>query len=257
MRKVHWIVSNNMFNEDGFARLLAAFERLGSKYTLVKTIPFTQELTPEPEIDPSERVVVLGTYTLCHIARARSWFPGSFHNDATFDYGVQWMYWKDLMLNDGSLWPLKSVPESLFAHPQFIRPVLDTKSFIGQVMDLEQFRRFRDGVLALLPEDQLVSPKREIYQETRVWIVDHEVVTASLYKFGTLKRYEERGARSAEGCFAKEAHEVWFPTGTYVMDVADTPDGFKIVEVNNLNAAGFYAGDMQKLVGAIEFAYSR
>lgn len=36
------------------------------------------------------------------------------------------------------------------------------------------------------------------------------------------------------------------------MHLAETPDGMKVVEVNNLNAAGFYAGDMQKLVAAIE-----
>jgi hypothetical protein len=36
------------------------------------------------------------------------------------------------------------------------------------------------------------------------------------------------------------------------MDIADTADGLKIVEVNNLNSAGWYRCDMQKLIMALE-----
>jgi hypothetical protein len=36
------------------------------------------------------------------------------------------------------------------------------------------------------------------------------------------------------------------------LDVADTPDGLKIIEINNLNSAGFYKADMMKLVMALE-----
>jgi hypothetical protein len=37
-----------------------------------------------------------------------------------------------------------------------------------------------------------------------------------------------------------------------VLDVGRVGDQLKVVEVNTLNSAGFYAADMQKLVEAIE-----
>jgi len=36
------------------------------------------------------------------------------------------------------------------------------------------------------------------------------------------------------------------------MDVARTPEGLKIIEVNNLNSSGFYAANVENLVLAIE-----
>ena len=36
------------------------------------------------------------------------------------------------------------------------------------------------------------------------------------------------------------------------MDIAETPDGLKIIEVNNLNSAGWYKGNVQKLIEALE-----
>ena len=279
---MHWIVSNNMFNEEGFARLLAAFERMDVKHTLVKTIPFTNHLLPEICTCPchyremlhieaccdssqvpvtSNQIVVMGTYTLCNIARERGWLPGSFHDEVTFDYELQRKKWPGQMLNDDLRGgKLKKVPEELFAEPMFVRPVHDTKSFIGQIMDLEQFRAFRDGVLALRPEDQptitgdtevIIASKKEIWSETRVWMVYGKAVTASQYKFGTLKRYSSEVPPVILE-YAEMLAQMWVPAPAFVVDIADTPEGLKAVEVNNFNAAGFYAADMQRLVGAIE-----
>jgi hypothetical protein len=253
---MHWVVQSNMFNEEGFGRLLAALVRMDVPYTCVKVVPFSHELVPD--INPSGPVVIMGTYTLANIARARGWTPGSFDNE-NFDYWVQSFAWPKAMLN-ADMWRgrFEDVPER--RKPFFIRPLHDTKSFIGQVMDWEQFQKFRAGVLALKPEDQptvtadtqvLVAHKKEIWSETRVWMVDGKAVTASLYKFGTIKRYDD-GVPVAITRFAEELARRWTPSRAYVVDIADTPEGLKVVEVNNLNCAGFYAGDMQKLVAAIE-----
>ena len=44
----------------------------------------------------------------------------------------------------------------------------------------------------------------------------------------------------------------WSPARAFVLDLCDTPDGIKIVEAGCINAAGFYAADMQLLLMAIE-----
>lgn len=38
----------------------------------------------------------------------------------------------------------------------------------------------------------------------------------------------------------------------YVLDICRTDDGLKIIETNCINAAGFYAADLGKLVSALE-----
>ena len=52
--------------------------------------------------------------------------------------------------------------------------------------------------------------------------------------------------------YAAGVSYVWRPNDAFVLDVALTSEGTKIVEVNNLNSAGWYKGDLQKLVNALE-----
>ncbi len=256
---MHWVIQSNMFSEEGYARLLTALERLGVEYSVVKVIPFSHDLSPHLAFPKGYPVVVMGTYTLCKIAKDRGWTPGSFDNE-NFDYQVQACAWPGKMLNDGAWSGRFADVVPLTSRPFFIRPVGDTKEFIGQVMDWPAFAKWREGVLALTPEDQptvtadtmvMMAPQQEIWSETRVWMVDGRAVTASQYKFGTIKRYTDMVPPAILG-FAEALARSWTPSRAFVMDVADTPDGLKVVEVNNHNAAGFYAGDMQKLVAAIE-----
>jgi hypothetical protein len=104
-----------------------------------------------------------------------------------------------------------------------------------------------------LADPTMVCRKKEIWNETRTWIIDQRVVTCSGYKVGTIKRYtspEQVDQRIVD--YANECAQVWSPNRAYVLDVADTADGLKIVEINNLNSAGWYKADMQKLVMALE-----
>jgi hypothetical protein len=104
-----------------------------------------------------------------------------------------------------------------------------------------------------LETEVMVCAKKEIYTETRTWVVDGKVVTASGYKSGTLKRYtppEMVEPRIIE--FVQECADSWSPNRACVIDVFDTPRGLMIGEVNNLNSAGWYRADLDRLVQALE-----
>lgn len=144
--------------------------------------------------------------------------------------------------------------------PFFIRPILDSKSFSGEVMDWGNFSWWRDRIASLTPEDNatvtletdvMICKKKEIWREYRTWIVDKKVVTASVYKTGRRKHYDSLVDQSIID-FSERMANIWSPDRVYVLDVADTPEGLKIIEINNLNSAGFYAADMNKLVIALE-----
>lgn len=254
---MHWLIQNNMYSEEGFTSLLDALTRLSLPHSVHKVVPFAHVLKPEPVIS-ARRVIVMGTYTLAHIARSRGWEPGSFHNE-NFDCVIQRARWRERMLNFwADSYRLKDVPFQ--AYPFFIRPTEDTKAFTGTVMDWIEFDEWRTRVLELRPEDGAtmsgetwvsVAPTKEIHREYRLWVIKQRVVTASLYKIGHRKTYAPNVDERVIA-FGEEAAQEWSPADAYCLDIADTPEGLRIIEVNNLNSAGFYAADMNKLVMAIE-----
>jgi hypothetical protein len=255
-RVTHWILQNNLYSEEGFESLTGALDRLGSLYSIHKCIPFVGTLEPEAEPPPGP-VIVMGSYTLANHAKARGWTPGAWLDN--LDFQIQREHWGDHMLNaDAHICTFGSIPFQI--KPFFLRPVHDTKSFTGFVCDWGYYTTWRAGIERMGPEpdfnlDTLVMlcTKKEIYTETRCWVVDGEIVTSSGYKMGTLKRYSPPEAVDPDILtFASHRANDWSPNQAYVMDVAETPDGLKIVEINNLNSAGFYKADMNKLVMRLE-----
>jgi hypothetical protein len=201
----------------------------------------------------------MGSYSLARVAIKKRWRPGAFLDN--LDFEIQRQHWGDRMLNhDAVITTFDNVPFQ--RDPFFLRPVHDTKAFTGMVIDWGYYEEWRDSISQLsetfiLTKDTpvMVCQKKELYSETRFWIVDRNIITASKYKTGTIKRYEEvRGSRWDNDliAFADDCACIWSPNQAFVLDIAETPQGLKIVEVNNINSSGFYKGDMQRLITAIE-----
>jgi hypothetical protein len=256
---MRWIVQNNLFAEQGFKPLLQALKQLQIPYSLHKVIPFVGELDPDPgQIEGP--VVVMGSYSMGFYAQRMGWTPGTFAND-NHDFRAQLPHWGGYMLNsDAKVMKFADVQRTrkLF----FIRPVDDSKCFAGHVSSWGQYRVWRDRVMALGADNGstvtgdtlvIVSQVREIHREWRTWVVDSEVVTASLYKERGRAKYvqcvDERIVRFVQSFLGGGR---WEPARAYVIDVAETDDGLSILECNNINAAGWYAADVQKLVVAID-----
>ena len=265
-----WVLQPNLFRERGYDRLVEALDRLGVDHVGVKPVPVTHRLlpgdfdspvavdpddVPEPAIDASRPIIVMGSYSLAKTAVARGWSPGAFiENTGYDDWHDKWP-----VLNPGA-WtgPLR---DARVTEPSFVRPLSDSKSFVGKVYEPAEFHEWQVSVVDLGPDayvhgetQVLVARPQEIWNETRCFVVDAKIVTASLYRSGGQVRYEEvlEGPALA---FARECISSWVPSRAFVVDVALTPDGYRVVEVNCLNAAGFYACDMQKLVVALEDAF--
>ena len=114
-----------------------------------------------------------------------------------------------------------------------------------------------DGAFAPLNKNTeiVVSSIKQIYNECRLFIVDGKVVTASMYKAGN-RVMGDPNVDQRYLDFTQEMTDIWSPSIGFVMDVADTPNGLKIIEINNLNSAGFYACDTFKIIDSIERLYS-
>jgi hypothetical protein len=177
------------------------------------------------------------------------------------------------MLNADS--EVKAFRDVVLTEPTFIRPIDDSKYFAGKVFEPDEWNTWRAGIVdagydygnSLRPETlvQVCKPK-VIYAEYRYWIVDGAIVTRSLYKRGNriiydnnvdmrFDRYVSVVIRN-DNTLAVYNPPKWLPPA-FVIDVADTPNGIKIVEINTLNSAGFYAGNVQDIVLALEFLEKR
>lgn len=254
---MRWVIQENLFNEKGYEDLIAALVRLEIPHDVVKVVPFSHELVPD--VNPPNPVVVMGAYTMLKIAKERGWRPGGFGQDsAKFNFVMQRGMWGDRMFNaEARVCDFQHVPEQVV--PFFVRPVADSKSFTGHVTDWPIFLDWRERVLSLGEDSQqlqpdtpvMVAPVKTILREYRTWVVDGEVVTASLYKVGTQVRSDPQVEDDVLE-FARDCVRLWQPSRAFCLDVFLGEDGLKIGEVNNLSAAGFYAADVQKLVAAVD-----
>lgn len=267
---MHWIVQEDLHAEEGYTALLTGLERLSIPHTIVKVIPFSDGLPYDqqtiPSVDPKGRIMVAGSTTLSKIARQRGWSPGSFLNDE-HDTRVCGLHYGDLMLNtDMTVCRFADVaPQPV---PFFIRPCADNKTFSGRVMDWPEFEVWRDGVIKLrrtyttLDGDTMVthSSCKTIYREIRFFIVDRVIAAKSTYKIGSRVVYDRVVdddavhfvSRVIDGWRGSREWDAWQPARAYVIDIALTADGYRIIEVNCINAAGYYDADVLSLVACLD-----
>lgn len=267
---MHWILQNNLFNEKGWEDLVACLERFNIPYSVHKVIPFIGQI--EPDANPDGKVICFGSYSLRHLAKEKGWFPGVY-DLAPYTFEEQLKHWGDKMLNADSI--VSRFEDAVVNDIKFIRPIDDTKSFAGRTIEPEEFKKWQYDVCQLKVEDgstinndtliQVSSPKK-IYSEYRCWIVDRKIVTISQYKLGdriVYKNVDNAEGRAAHSfawsvlkgnIFANTTLDGWMPQPAFVLDVCETPDGWKIVEINTINSAGFYAANITELVTALEYA---
>lgn len=245
---MYWVVQEDLYAEEGHRALLHVLDRMDLPHSTHRIVPGVRRLDPEPCIPVGTQVIVLGAYTMLAIAQERAWLPGAYLLGNHADLSVQREHWGDRLLNvDAWVGRLADVPP--FDRPSFVRPILDSKVFNGKVFAWHDFVGWREG----LPGDTrvLVAPRKTIYAEYRTWVVGGRVVTASQYRMGSAVLYDEKVPPDVID-FAQRAVDRWDPTPAYVLDVALIQAGLRIIEVNTINAAGWYKGNVGQIVAALE-----
>jgi len=259
---MHWVIQNNIKREVGYDAFIESLDRQGISYDLVKVVPFSHTLIPD--VNPKNPVIAIGAYTMEQISKKKGWSPGLYTNE-NFTYEVWSEKYKGHVLNDDA--KVVSFEESVKLHYDeevFIRPCKDGKEFAGMVTTWKSFTEWANRVLAL-EEDMyktitkdtmiMIAPLKHIQREYRFFVVGSKVITGSQYKVGSRVAYTECTIEKDRDVywFASRMASLWQPDRAFVIDIAMTPDGFKVIEINCMNGAGFYACDMAKVVNAIEY----
>lgn len=266
-----WLIQNNIYREEGQEKLLQLLKDRAIPHLEVKVVPFgdkllpstfnsheyqgTLEELPELTIEKNQPIMVLGGTSLTRIAAKNKWSPGSFLNK-NFHYEVWKKAYGNHLLNSGAI-------VDTFRNIQptwdtfFIRPCEDTKDFAGSVYTKEAFDSWRDDVLKteehcdFAANDMMASSVKEILAEYRFFVVDGKIATYSQYKQGD-KLFKSTNVEEGIIDFTKDMITLWQPARAFVIDIAKTPEGLQVIEINNFNSAGFYAADVGKLIDAVE-----
>jgi len=252
-----WVVQENLAGEAAYDEFIATIRETGAPLEIVKVIPFSHELIPEP---PDTFNIAFGGLTLESIARDRNWTPGTFTNNN--HHFQRWSQgYRGYLLNDDA--EIAPFGQAKFDGVRFIRPLDDSKVFAGQVIEgsffdvwKEQVADIQDSFSTLTENTPILMayPKR-IDEEYRFFVVDSRVVTGSMYKeYGRTRKERVDILRPhPAAAFASSMVRHWKPCRNFVLDVCKLPTGeFKVVEINSLTSAGFYDCDTRVLVHAIQ-----
>lgn len=255
---MYFVIQENLFREEGHAKLIKCLERFKIPYELVDVKPFIEEFE---YVTDRKDVFVFGSLKLARLSKKLDWNPGAVVTE-NHDYTVYSKYYKDNMLNYDSKIH-KIVDDFEWIHDEmFIRPVLDSKIFTGKVFNKETWNKlketiFSEGYVTSANKDTLiqVAVPKKITQEVRIWVVDGKIVTQSTYRRGTFLYYDNVVDDDAL-TFAQKMIDIFQLAKCFVIDVCLSNNEWKVVECGSISCAGFYDADMQRLVFALEDAYN-
>ncbi len=252
---MHWVVQDNLWHDQEYGNLLDALSRFDIPHDIVKIVPFSHELIPD--VNPTGLVIAYGGTLLAQIAAKKKWIPGSFLNENHDFRRWRVKYGRHLLNSDAEVSSFGGVTP--FWQEFFIRPCADSKSFNGMVTTWDDFKIWQKKVVDLKETYTTLNAKtmvcygeiKEIWTESRFFVVDGKIATYSQYKRGS-RIIPVSTVDEAAISFVQQMIDIWCPARGFVIDVALTPDGYRVIEINCLNSAGLYAINAQKLVEAIE-----
>ena len=272
---MYYIVQENLFREEGHAKLINCLERFDIPYELVDVKPFVKqgdEITTadgniikiSEEVDfktDRKDVFVFGSIKLARLSKKYGWNPGAVITE-NHNYEVYSKEYKDYLLNYDSRIVKFGDDFEWEYDQQFIRPTLDSKLFTGKVFNKDEWPEFKKnaldpGYVTTLTKDSLIQVARPKYitQEVRNWVVDGKIITSSTYRRGSFLIYDNVVDQDALD-FAQKMVDIFQLAKTFVIDVCLTKEGWKIVEAGSTSCSGWYDADTQKLIMALEDAYN-
>jgi hypothetical protein len=252
-----WVVQENIQNEDRYEAFIAALKEFNIEHVVVKVVPFARTIIPD--INPTGRVIGWGSISMDFVAKLKGWVPGTFLND-NFNQIIWSKAYGDNMLNaDFEVFEFGKIPK--FEGTKFIRPIHDMKVFAGTVIHGEEvenwkeaIQRISDGYSSLRPETPVsVSSVKDLAMEWRFFVVGGKVITGSRYRQYGILDIREVDESYASWQFAQKMVDHWQPAEAFVIDIVSLMNyDMKVIEINCINSAGFYAADMRAVVRAIE-----
>lgn len=272
--KIKWLMQTSGFNTKTVLEQYETLNRLGYEVNDFGLIPFTNTITNlDVILEPDTKFIIKGGTKILMILEDISHLSessdslneeqkknsdsyiealkkGIDYNLKSFDQFEYKDYDLPLLNNDAEYLFVSEILERSFEKDMFIKPSRDLKAFNGGIIKAgETVQSFIDKNYPqpfYKNEQVVLNNLQDIYYEYRFFVIDKEVITASLYKRGSTIIYDSMIPDYIMNK-AKEYAKLYQPADIFAMDLAETPQGVKIIEYNCWNASGLYHVDVQKL----------
>lgn len=257
-----FLVQSNIYSDPDHDRIFQALEELNIAYEAIELTSDAKKIETKAN---RKDVFVYGSVKLARLTKANTdWYPGSFYGgNHLFEVCVQ--HYKENMLNYGV--EVFKFEERISWKPneqKFIKPYKDAKIFTGKVFTETKWNDFvaqslENPKTPLLHKNSLIqaSIPQQLTKEARLWIVGDQIVAAVYYKFHGDVLFEKEVAKDGID-FAKKMIQLFSVAEAFVMDICMTSNGWKIVEVNCINSAGFYPNlNVHSLIKALDIYFSK
>ena len=261
MKKVRWVVQNNLIAENDRNQMKTACEELGVLYEGTHVVPFSYGLS-KFTIDEHINIYYGSTTFIGNIMLTDLDKTGIFSDDENFLMSNYLEKWGDHMLSsEARVLPYGNfITENHNVKDQFfVRPNGDSKLFDGEV---REFGDIKKGIPSMNQLDKvsiddddlvLVGPAYNIRKEWRNYIVDGKVVSSSRYRENF--RLSKSAVDITESMikFVEDRAKEYAPNDVFVMDIAlcGGEDEYYIIECGGMNSVGFYHADIKSIVSSV------
>jgi hypothetical protein len=264
MKKVRWIIQDNLIAENDRNQFQEACDKLGIAHVEVIVVPFSKDL-PEFPIDDEYENIYYGSTTFMNNLYDKLKSPvGLFYNHETFSMENYINQWGEYMLNCDA--KIMAVSEFLNLEKfdtestVFLRPDGDGKEFDGQTGNIVELKSMINRMMEYenpmkMDSKIVLGPAYNIHREWRNYIVNGKVVTSSRYRNNF--RLSKSGEDIPEDMisFVEDRCSEYQPHDVFAMDIAEVMDGgvmkYFIIECGCMNSVGFYHADISKYVSSV------
>lgn len=268
---ITWLIQDTARMYSAVENEITPLNKLGFQFRTFGVIPFTNTITGLDDLDPNGKYIVRGGTKIVDLLSTgvsdnlspelmKALAKGVSYNKMNFDQA----YYSELDLP-----LLNAKPEILdlkddknlhasFSTDKFVKPSSDLKAFTGGVMEAGEVLKYfierhyhRSGYAE---ETALVHDVEEINSEYRFICLNGKVLQGSQYR-GKHDLKLDANIPSEMMNAAVQYATLYKPSDLYTMDLADTPNGIKIVEYNCWNGSGLYAMNVEELFTKVQEYY--
>jgi len=259
--KAKWVVDKYIFEDSRIP--VEAFNELGIEFFEFDYIPFMVQNITVP-FTKDEPVV---TYSTINAVSHLRGFYGCYYDDLKYNCNV---YMSQLEVDDKlflnsdhmyvTLANLIGDHEYYFRlmgmDKLFFRPNRGGKEFTGNVWTMDNITREIDAIIKLygvgLDSMILISTPKKILDEARFVIGNREILGSSRYQVGG-KHQEDTKVNVESTQLVEDILDTcaWVPDDLFIIDIATTENGPKIVELNSFSCSGWYAMDPKDIISKV------
>jgi len=234
------ILQKGVFSEDKFQDTEKIIRTYFSDVQIVSDIQITlNELPPFNCHTPFRGAMTLAarmnrSYTF---ADATKWAPA---------------FRKEILSSDYKFLDAANINDNFPVGPNFVRPTAGNKSFSGNIYTAYTFHNEYQFLTINKNEDPftlcMISTKKIIHKEWRTIFIDGEYCSGSQYMQDGNLNVSSIVPTDVVAYAVKLSKDPYFQNiFEFVIDIAETYNGYKMLEVNGFETASFYDADLDKI----------